>query len=124
MKLSIFLPLAAFLSMTAAEITITNENFSPCLVDASQPISPRTRHVLNILQNQCLSEGAAVAGCASQFDTDCTCTSPAFKDTVKMCLEYACTAEDAERKIDFTLGYLVLVAPADNLNVYSGGKGT
>lgn len=109
MKLSIFLPLAAFLCMTAAEITITNENFSPCLVRVAQPIPPippRTRHILRTSQSRCLSEGAAVAGCISQFDTDCTCVSPAFKDAVQMCLTDACTAKDAESKIDFLLDAL------------------
>ena len=65
--------------------------------------APRTRHILNTSQNRCLSEGAAVAGCISQFDTDCTCVSPAFKAAVQVCLKDACTAEDAKRKIDFVL---------------------
>ncbi|OKP10810.1 hypothetical protein PENSUB_3630 [Penicillium subrubescens] len=76
MKLSIFLPLAAFLSMTAAEIAIINDG------------------------NRCLTEAAAVAGCISQYDTACTCTSPAFRDTVQVCLKDACTAEDAEGMIN------------------------
>jgi hypothetical protein len=36
MKLSIFLPLAAFLSMSVAEIAIINDDPSPCLVHISQ----------------------------------------------------------------------------------------
>ncbi|KAJ5815696.1 hypothetical protein N7474_007473 [Penicillium riverlandense] len=70
MKLSIFLPLATFLSLTFAE------DYSPCV-------------------SRCLDEGAAVAGCISVIDYKCTCTSPAFRDTVQACLKYACTAEDA-----------------------------
>ncbi|GLI79965.1 hypothetical protein PoHVEF18_008313 [Penicillium ochrochloron] len=81
MKLSIFLPLAAFLSMTAAEIAIINDGASPCL-------------------NRCLTEAAVVAGCISQYDTACTCTSPAFRDTVQVCLKDACTAEDAEEALE------------------------
>ncbi|CEJ61160.1 hypothetical protein PMG11_09700 [Penicillium brasilianum] len=81
MKLSIFLPLAAFLTLTAADVAHTNDNISSCL-------------------NQCLNEGSAVAGCLSQYDTDCTCTSPAFRDTVQMCLTLACTADDAASMIN------------------------
>ncbi|KAJ5151249.1 uncharacterized protein N7482_010501 [Penicillium canariense] len=81
MKLSIFLPLAAFLTMSAAEIGITNECISPCL-------------------NHCLNESAMVAGCISQYDTDCTCPSVAFKDNMQMCLKIDCTPEDAEKALD------------------------
>ncbi|KAJ5369115.1 uncharacterized protein N7496_008875 [Penicillium cataractarum] len=81
MKLSIFLPLAAFLTMTAAEVAHINDDWSPCL-------------------NRCLSEGSAVAGCISQYDTACTCTSPAFRDAVQMCLELACTADDAAMALE------------------------
>ncbi|KAJ5676196.1 hypothetical protein N7462_009093 [Penicillium macrosclerotiorum] len=77
MKLSIFLPLAAFLAMTAAEMAKPVENVSPCL-------------------NHCLTEAAAVAGCISQYDTKCTCTSPAMRDTTDKCLKAACTKEDGE----------------------------
>ncbi|EPS29377.1 hypothetical protein PDE_04326 [Penicillium oxalicum 114-2] len=61
--------------MTAAEIAHKVTEVSTCL-------------------NRCLNEGAAVAGCISQWDTDCTCTSPAFKDTVQMCLTISCTPND------------------------------
>ncbi|KAJ5438054.1 uncharacterized protein N7458_009052 [Penicillium daleae] len=76
MKLSIFLPLAAFLTLTAAEPSNINDDISPCLT-------------------RCLTEAAVVAGCISQYDSVCTCPSPAFRDAMKMCLDYSCTAEDA-----------------------------
>ncbi|KAJ5605498.1 hypothetical protein N7510_008279 [Penicillium lagena] len=76
MKLSIFLPLATFLSLTFAE------DFSPCAV--REPF-----------RATCLDEGALVAGCASVVDYHCTCTSPAFRAAVTTCLKVACTAEDA-----------------------------
>lgn len=55
-----------------------------------------------VLQNRCLTEAAVVAGCASQFDSDCTCPSTAFKDALATCLKDACTPEDAESKIFFS----------------------
>ncbi|KAJ5716310.1 hypothetical protein N7493_008221 [Penicillium malachiteum] len=74
MKLSIFVPLATFLAFFAvAENTETTP--SPCL-------------------NRCLNEAAGVAGCLSQWDTDCTCPSQAFKDTISTCLKDACTDAD------------------------------
>ncbi|KAJ5206652.1 hypothetical protein N7491_002733 [Penicillium cf. griseofulvum] len=72
MKLTIFFPLAAFLSWTVAE-SLTDA--SPCL-------------------NRCLTDAADVAGCISQFDFECTCPSPAFKETLGTCLEISCTPED------------------------------
>ncbi|KAJ5234751.1 uncharacterized protein N7469_003919 [Penicillium citrinum] len=80
MKLSIFVPLAAFLSFVAAETSemiVDPDDISSCL-------------------NRCLTEAAVVAGCASQFDSDCTCPSTAFKDALATCLKDACTPEDAE----------------------------
>ncbi|KAJ6028082.1 hypothetical protein N7540_003658 [Penicillium herquei] len=74
MKLSIFVPLATFLAFFAVAET-TDDSPSRCL-------------------NQCLNEAAAVAGCASQWDTACTCPSPAFKDTLGYCLKAACTDAD------------------------------
>lgn len=51
-------------------------------------------------QSRCLTEAAVVAGCLSQYDTECTCTSPAFRDAVQVCLKDACTADDAESMIE------------------------
>ncbi|KAJ5702386.1 hypothetical protein N7488_009934 [Penicillium malachiteum] len=74
MKLSIFVPLATFLAFFAvAETTETTP--STCL-------------------NRCLNEAAEVAGCASQWDTECTCPSIPFKDTVSTCIKDACTDAD------------------------------
>ncbi|KAF7718929.1 Uncharacterized protein PECH_006270 [Penicillium ucsense] len=75
MRLSVFVPLAAFLTMTAAEMSYQTTQVSNCL-------------------NRCLNEGAIVAGCLSQWDTDCTCTSPAFRDALQKCLTDSCTADD------------------------------
>ncbi|OQE17581.1 hypothetical protein PENSTE_c020G10425 [Penicillium steckii] len=80
MKLSIFVPLAAFLSFVAAETTdstVNPDDISSCL-------------------NRCLTEAAVVSGCASQFDNECTCPSTAFKDATATCLKAACTADDAQ----------------------------
>ncbi|KAJ5386901.1 hypothetical protein N7509_009442 [Penicillium cosmopolitanum] len=80
MKLSIFVPLAAFLSFVAAEAsgsTVDPDKISNCLF-------------------RCLSEAASVAGCISAYDNKCTCPSPAFKDTLTICLKDACTPEDAQ----------------------------
>jgi hypothetical protein len=41
-----------------------------------------------------MSEAASVAGCASSVDSDCTCPSTAFKDTLGSCLKFACTPDD------------------------------
>ncbi|CAI7647162.1 unnamed protein product [Penicillium viridicatum] len=60
MKLTIFFPLAAFLSLTVADPSVDP---SPCL-------------------SRCLNEAAAVAGCTSSIDYECTCPSKAFKDTL------------------------------------------
>ncbi|KAF4768405.1 hypothetical protein N7455_000132 [Penicillium solitum] len=72
MKLTIFFPLAAFLSLTVADPSV---DASPCL-------------------NRCLSEAAVVAGCISTVDYKCTCPSKAFKDTLGKCLEVSCTPDD------------------------------
>ncbi|KAJ5485607.1 hypothetical protein N7539_005595 [Penicillium diatomitis] len=53
----------------------------------------QTTQVSNCL-NRCLNEGAIVAGCLSQWDTDCTCTSPAFRDALQKCLTDSCTPDD------------------------------
>ncbi|OQD90439.1 hypothetical protein PENANT_c001G01115 [Penicillium antarcticum] len=75
MKLTIFFPLAAFLSWAVAETTDAIDDASPCLL-------------------RCMSEAATVAGCASSVDSDCTCPSVAFKDTLGACLKAACTPDD------------------------------
>ncbi|KAJ5888640.1 hypothetical protein N7495_008681 [Penicillium taxi] len=75
MKLSIFVPLAAFLAFTVAELNEVDP--SPCL-------------------NRCLTEAAAVAGCISQYDTKCTCPSAAFKDTLGDCINTSCTPADLQ----------------------------
>ncbi|KAJ5591534.1 uncharacterized protein N7459_001903 [Penicillium hispanicum] len=89
MKLSIFVPLTVFLSFTVAESTLPESlddvDPSPCLVRTWCTCYPH---------NQCLSEGALVAGCASSVDYDCTCPSEAFKDAMQTCLEAACTDDD------------------------------
>ncbi|KAJ5187816.1 hypothetical protein N7449_010810 [Penicillium cf. viridicatum] len=72
MKLTIFFPLAAFLSLTIADPL---DDASPCL-------------------NRCLNEASAVAGCISSIDYKCTCPSKAFKDTLGTCLEVSCTPDD------------------------------
>ncbi|KAJ5990621.1 hypothetical protein N7499_011169 [Penicillium canescens] len=75
MKLTIFLPLAAFLSWAIAETTDPTDDASPCLL-------------------RCMSEAADVAGCASSVDTECTCPSAAFKDALGSCLQHSCTEDD------------------------------
>ncbi|KAJ5964078.1 uncharacterized protein N7479_003954 [Penicillium vulpinum] len=72
MKLTIFFPLAAFLSLTVADCL---DDASPCL-------------------KRCLSEASSVAGCISSIDYKCTCPSPAFKDALGTCLEVSCTPAD------------------------------
>lgn len=95
MKLTIFFPLAAFLSLTIADPLV---DASPCLVRCPY------LHVLFGLrrlttfsyceQNRCLSEASAVAGCISSIDYKCTCPSKPFKDTLGTCLEVSCTPDD------------------------------
>ncbi|KAJ5103164.1 hypothetical protein N7532_003693 [Penicillium argentinense] len=92
MKLSIFVPLATFLSFVAAEASgaaVDPDDISNCLM-------------------QCLSESALVAGCASAFDNKCTCPSKAFKDTLTVCLKDACTAADVEGEL---LHFDTLISP-------------
>ncbi|KAJ5618075.1 hypothetical protein N7537_003189 [Penicillium hordei] len=72
MKLTIFFPLAAFLSLTIAG---PSDDASPCL-------------------NRCLSEASVVAGCVSSVDYECTCPSEAFKDALGTCLKDSCTSDD------------------------------
>ncbi|QQK39535.1 Extracellular membrane protein, CFEM domain [Penicillium digitatum] len=72
MKLTIFFPLAAFLSWTVADPL---DDASPCLI-------------------RCINEASAVAGCVSSVDYKCTCPSPAFKDTLGTCLKVSCTPDD------------------------------
>ncbi|KAJ5473190.1 hypothetical protein N7475_002756, partial [Penicillium sp. IBT 31633x] len=73
MKLTIFFPLAAFLSWAVAD---SNVEASPCLLG-------------------CLSTAAEAAGCVSD-DYSCTCPSVVFKDTLGACMETSCTAADLE----------------------------
>ncbi|KAJ5287174.1 hypothetical protein N7478_002860 [Penicillium angulare] len=78
MKLSIYVPLATFLAFfAAAEPTEAPDSLSPsqCL-------------------NQCLTEAAIVSGCISQYDSDCTCPSNAFRNALSTCLNDACTEAD------------------------------
>ncbi|KAK9849856.1 hypothetical protein MYU51_013003 [Penicillium brevicompactum] len=75
MKLTIFLPLTAFLSWAVAETADAIDKASPCL-------------------NRCLSEAAAVSGCISSVDAKCTCPSVPFKDALTTCLKAACTEND------------------------------
>ncbi|KAJ5142600.1 uncharacterized protein N7515_001387 [Penicillium bovifimosum] len=84
MKLTIFFPLAAFLSWAVADVSDASEDASPCLVCCPY------------LDLRCLSEAAAVAGCISSVDAKCTCASPAFKDTLTACLKISCTPDDAK----------------------------
>ncbi|KAJ5374270.1 hypothetical protein N7517_006276 [Penicillium concentricum] len=71
MKLTIFFPLAAFLTWTVAD----------CLDEPSACLT------------KCINEAAGVAGC-SATDYVCTCPSTAFKDTLGACMKASCTAED------------------------------
>ncbi|KAJ5920103.1 hypothetical protein N7516_010961 [Penicillium verrucosum] len=79
MRLTIFFPLAAFLSLTVAE---SSGDASPCLVRCPY------------LSTRCLRESAAVAGCISSIDYKCTCPSKAFKDTLGTCLQVSCSPDD------------------------------
>ncbi|OQE39015.1 hypothetical protein PENCOP_c007G03896 [Penicillium coprophilum] len=72
MKLTIFFPLAAFLTWAVADCL---EDPSPCLV-------------------KCLDNAADVAGCSSSSDYECTCPSTAFKETLGTCMKTNCTPED------------------------------
>ncbi|KAJ5823904.1 hypothetical protein N7447_006244 [Penicillium robsamsonii] len=71
MKLTIFFPLAAFLTWTVAD----------CLEEPSDCLT------------QCLNDAAEVAGCNSS-DYACTCPSTEFKDTLGTCMTANCTPED------------------------------
>lgn len=64
---------------------------------------------ISCLKFRCLSEAASVAGCISAYDNKCTCPSPAFKDTLTICLKDACTPEDAQGKSKF---FEVLLYPS------------
>ncbi|OQE14839.1 hypothetical protein PENFLA_c035G10061 [Penicillium flavigenum] len=74
MKLTIFFPLAAFLSLTIADPL---DDASPVLI-------------------RCINEATAVSGCISSVDSECTCPSQAFKDTLGACLDACGSPEDFE----------------------------
>ncbi|KAJ6131309.1 hypothetical protein N7523_001769 [Penicillium sp. IBT 18751x] len=78
MKFSTLIPLAALLSVSAAEFP--DKDLSQCL-------------------RMCLTMGAQVAGCASYVDTSCTCPSDAFRNTVGTCLKDSCTQKDIDSKL-------------------------
>ncbi|CAG8207520.1 unnamed protein product [Penicillium salamii] len=92
MKLTIFLPLTAFLSWAVAESVDPREDASPCLT-------------------RCLSEAAAVAGCISSVDYKCTCPNTAFKDTLGTCMKSACTADDITGVFPFQYSSFLLGLP-------------
>ncbi|KAJ5572315.1 hypothetical protein N7535_005975 [Penicillium sp. DV-2018c] len=103
MKLTIFFPLAAFLSWAVADVTDASEDASPCLI-------------------RCLNEAAAVAGCLSSIDAKCTCASPAFKDTLTVCLKLSCTPDDAKGTSPIWLSILYILDSLRSFDCYQAVK--
>ncbi|CAG7963765.1 unnamed protein product [Penicillium olsonii] len=94
MKLTIFLPLTAFLSWAVADSADPREEASVCLVT-------------------CLDGAAATAGCHNSVDYECACPSTVFKDALATCMKNNCTADDitgmslfpsTEFRLNFSLG--------------------